>query len=409
MDEIERQVRAWADAAAPAAVDGDPVGADEASSGSVAPSPPSRGGRRWLAAAAAMVVVGAVAAGVVALTADESEQVRTGDPTTTTEPDGSDGSDEVAFELLHLGWAEPTAGAEEGWVDQLPQLRTASTAEQLEALWGVRQPWSVDDSEAIPPAVPAPVPEIDFGEQVVVAITIPDDNCPPELRGFRRQPGEDGVGGDRLIPEFVETAIECEEPLIPKQYVVALDWASTGDRFSVFVDGGNLAGDPERMVQGCATGAALRCLPPRSEIRLDRARPARVLVDLELEATTVEAGGSIQGRVVVSNNTGEPIDITYCGAEFAVGLENDEVDQQLVFPMCASGGTIPTGMTAYEVTATASYGTCTTMTDPPPGARPCLPGGAIPPLPLGEYRTRLYPPAGLDGVDDELAITVTAP
>jgi hypothetical protein len=150
------------------------------------------------------------------------------------------------------------------------------------------------------------------------------------------------------------------------------------------------------------------------EVLLRPTRTGTVLVDLEQPSLsgTVVAGETLPMTVVVSNNTGEPIEIGYCGAEFALGLENDDVEQQLVFPACLQGGTIPVGTTTYEVTVGSTYGTCTTMTDPPPGARPCLPGGGIPPLPAGEYRTRLYPPAGLEGVDldvAELAVTVTAP
>lgn len=393
MDEIERQVRAWADAAGPAAVEGEPVAAEEVV-GPAAPAPSGGTGRRWLAAAAAVLAVAAVGAGVLALTADDAEQVRSGDPTTTAgEPD-----DEVRFELLHLGLAVPPAGVDDGWIDELPSLRTAASAEQLEELWAdVRY---LDPTRSSIP----PVPEVDVDERVVVSIAIPDDNCPPELRGFRRDEG-DGIAGDRLIPQFVETADVCEEPLIPKQYVVALDWASTGDRFSVFVDGGNLSGDPER-IPGYGRS---------SEIRLDRARPARVLVDLELEATTVEAGGSLAGQVVVSNDTGVAIDIGYCGAEFAVGLENDEVDQQLGFDACLQQGQLLPGSSAFDVEISASYGSCVAVgpEDPlPDGMVECLPGGGVPPLPPGEYRTRLYPPGGLEGVDldvDELAITVTAP
>lgn len=398
MDEIERQVRAWADAAAVAAGEGDPVGADEVSTAPAVLRPVPRGGRRRLAAAAVVVAVGALAAGVLALTSDDPAPIRTADSTTTTEPEGSTGGD-VSFEVLQVGGAAPAPGDDwDEWVGSLPVLQTASTAEQLEELWrGVRY---LDPTRSSTP----PVPEVDVGERVVVSIVIPGDACPPELQSFRRQALEDG-GPVRLVPQFVETASECEQPLVPTQYVVALDWSSTGDRFSVLVDGGNLSGDPDR-----PTGDARS-----AEVRLDRARPAQVPIDLELDATTVEAGSTLSGQVVVSNNTGAPIPITYCGAELALGLENDEVDPQMGFNACLQRGVLAPGVTAFDVEVSASYGSCVAVgpDDPrPEGMAECLPGGAIPPLPPGEYRTRLYPPGGLEGVDldvDELPIIVTAP
>ena len=41
---------------------------------------------------------------------------------------------------------------------------------------------------------------------------------------------------------------------------------------------------------------------------------------IELDAQTVTIGGTIDGRVVVSNNTGESIDVIGCGSIFQVAL-----------------------------------------------------------------------------------------
>jgi len=397
MDDVERQIKAWADAAAPSA-----VGAVDAESvmargaGDVVPlSPAASPARRVLAAAAVVVALVAGAALVLSVVGDDDgEGVRAGQPPGSTDgvtdPSTPPADGEVTFELLNLGVASEPFGDGGEW--ELPSLRSGSTAEQLDALWtGVRH---LDPTRSSTP----PLPEVDFAAQVVVAIAIPDDNCPPELVGFRRQTVEDGQPA-RLIPQFVETVDVCEQPLVPKQYVVALDWASTGDRFSVHVDGGNLSGDSDMIPNATA-----------AEIRLDRARPDPALVDVELDATTVEAGGTLSGQVVVSNNTGEPIDISYCGAEFAVVLENDEVDQQLISDLCIWQGELVPGVSTFEVEVSAKYGSCVTIgpVEPEPDAMvACLPEGRIPPLPPGEYATRLYPPAGLDADAPPVTVTLT--
>jgi hypothetical protein len=405
MDEIEDQLRAWADAAAPAAVDGEPVGADEVAATSatvakvgapvggdvgpsgVAPSPGPRGGRRWIAAAAAIVVVGAVVAGVAALTAEDAEPLRTADTTTTASPSpddqlAPDPTGEVRFEVVSVGYAGEQA---------MGTVRSAATPEQLAALWSEVVPLG-DPSrpkEQRGPNFPGPVPEVDFERQVVVAIAIPDDACPPELVRFDRD-------GSAITPVFEEVAKACEEPLEPKRFVVVLD-RSGFDRLRLPAD---LTYD----------------LPPM-EVLLRPTRTGTVLVDLEQPSLsdTVVAGGMLPMTVVVSNNTGAPIDLTYCGAEFAVGLENDEVDPQLGFNRCLQQSQLAPGVTAFGVQISASYGSCVAVGPDdlqPAGMVECLPGGALPPLPPGDYRTRLYPPGGLEGVDldvDELAITVIAP
>jgi hypothetical protein len=187
----------------------------------------------------------------------------------------------------------------------------------------------------------------------------------------------------------------CGDALVPKRYVVAIDLAS--------VD-----------------GDVMELLLPADEtfdldagfLQVRRGRTEPVVVDLELANTTLAAGEQgLPGTVIVTNTTGKPIEIGFCGAEFAVGLENDEVDQQLGFNGCLETAKIPPGTSTYGVTVGASYGSCTSMSDPPGGLVACLPGGGVPPLPAGEYRTRLYLPSGLEGLtgpQDPLTLNVTA-
>jgi len=394
MGEVERQIEAWADAAAPDVASG-AVDVREAMSGRSGrlPSRPVRRGRWALSAAAVVVALVVGVAGVRALVDDDTQQLFAGEPPAGTEPGfddpvsngpPGDGRGKVTFEVLHVGVAgEVPVG-----------MRSASTDDEVAALWADLIPL---DGQAGQAAI-GPYPnEDERADRVVVSFVIAHDACPPELSGFRRQSMERGRP-DRLIPQFVETATECAQPLIPKRYVVALDWASAGDRFSVFVDGGNLS-DPGAM-PGSATSM---------EIFLDRARPDPVLIDVELDGTTVASGGELAGTVVVSNNSGEPIDIGYCGAVFAVGLENDEVDQQLAFLRCRQQGEIAPGVSRFEVTVLTTFGSCVgDGPDPvPPGMVACLPEGAVPLLPPGEYETRLYPPDGIDADAPPLMVTLS--
>jgi hypothetical protein len=407
MAEIEDQLRAWADAAAPIGA-GEPVrvealmtapeptSGDAAGGGSVdelgpAPVTASKGGaRRWLAVAAVVAVL-AVAAGaaVRALGGDDRASVGSGDTTAPSTEPAPDAAGPVGFELLHLGGA---GDAEMGTV------QVAATPEQLADLWDdlvdlplppeASGPYGPDGSDVLA----AGPPDVDLDQQVVVAITIPDDACAPELVRFDRD-------GSAITPVFEEVTDECEEPLIPKRYVVAIDRAG--------IDRLRLPADETYDL-------------PATEVLLRPGRTGSVVVDLEQPelAGTVAGGGTLPMTVVVSNNTGRPLEVGYCGEPFAVGFENDEVDQQLGFNACLQQRELPPGITTFEVEASASYGSCVAVGpgDPQPaGMVECGPGGSIPPLPPGEYRTRLYPPAGLgaaEGVEldvAELDITITDP
>jgi hypothetical protein len=309
---------------------------------------------------------------------------------------------EVGFEVLHVGSAEPLTDDP----DQLPAplLRAASTPERLEELWLTAR--HLDPTLSSTP----PQPDVDLDEQVVVSIVAGVDPCPRSLEGFRIQTRPWGAGEELLVlqPELVEPAgADCVPSVdgpTAHQYLVAVDWVSVGNRFELQVVAGNLAavetGYPDRS-------------PVVSSLVLDRGRPDPVLIDLHVVETTVTAGGELNALVTVSNATGEPIDIGFCGWPFAVGLSNDEVDQQMGFDDCLQEGQIVPGLSSFEVTLRGSYLGCSGGSEPlPAGAVACLaePNLGPPPLPAGEYRTRVYPPTGLDDVvAPTLTVTVTDP
>jgi hypothetical protein len=389
MDEIERQIGAWADAAAPGASTEGAVTAEEAvdRAGVAAPAGArsgwgpggSRRTRVVLAAAAAVVLVAGIVVAVVVATDDGgSDRVETGattevpDTSTTTVPE----TGEVRFDVLSRA---------EAVEDPVGTVRAAQTRSELTKLLAAAGlPATAGDA-------------VDLDREVVVSLTIADDACPPTLERFDRaqdlgepdSPANPGVELSTLLPKFVEPAGGCNEPMIPKTFVVALDWSTTGDRFRLHLP---TTGTPDDV------GAT---------ILLDRDRPDPVLVDLSLAAGSVPAGGTLGGTVSVSNNTGRPIPVTTCGPLFAVGLEGDGVRQELARPDCAQSEEVPPGESTYPVAVSASHTTCTTMADPPPGSRACLPGGGLPPLPVGSYTTFLDPPAGFTWDAAPVTVEVT--
>ena len=64
-------------------------------------------------------------------------------------------------------------------------------------------------------------------------------------------------------------------------------------------------------------------------IRGSDATAATAFGSHRLDAQTVTIGGTIDGRVVVSNNTGENIEVIGCGSIFQVALANEEYEQQI--------------------------------------------------------------------------------
>ena len=122
----------------------------------------------------------------------------------------------LAFEVLELREASEPMG----------RLAYAVTDDDLRILW---ESIGFDD----------PPPAVDFAARIVVSITIPDDACPPALAGFQRV-------GSVLTPLFAEPFGGCEEPLIPKTFVVAIDRAAIGPRATLRLPGQEIYGFGEQ-------------------------------------------------------------------------------------------------------------------------------------------------------------------
>ncbi|MCB0972745.1 MAG: hypothetical protein KDA97_14665, partial [Acidimicrobiales bacterium] len=230
----------------------------------------------------------------------------------------------------------------------------------------------------------APSPRIDPDEQVVIAMTIADDACPPTLEGFVRD-------GTTIEPLFVDREEACEEPLLGHTYLVAIDWATVGDAFTFRLPAQPLADLPE----------------VKREVERLPAEPA-VEVSWELDETTPAAGDPLSGTVTVENRSGAPIEGTTCGDFFAVRLRGPDAEQVVARLACAQRFVIPEGRSSYDLTGTTTHTSCTTMADPPPDALVCEPDGSIPALPDGTYEalldqggTALVPPP------DPIEVTIT--
>lgn len=68
--------------------------------------------------------------------------------------------------------------------------------------------------------------EVDFSRWVVVSLTIPDDACPPAFGGFDRSE-------TTWTAFFVEPGTGCNDPLIPKTYVVLVKRAAVAPSFTL--------------------------------------------------------------------------------------------------------------------------------------------------------------------------------
>ena len=115
---------------------------------------------------------------------------------------------------------------------------------------------------------------------------------------------------------------------------------------------------------------------------------AGVTARIELPSTTMTAGSTMSGHVVVENNTGHEVRATGCHGLFGVALRNTQVPQDVVFPTCAEEITIPVGESSYPVPVLAEYYACNAAGDG--GLQRCLPGGGAPPLPPGVYQATLF-------------------
>ncbi len=138
--------------------------------------------------------------------------------------------DNVPFELLDVRPATRPMGT----------LRSAVNPEQLAVLWG-----------------DAAAPDVDLRRWIVVSVVIPNNACPPALAGF------DQLADNELTPRFASFEEGCDDPLIPKEYIAAIDRVAVGAGFTL-----HLAADPPYFAD-----------EQRLEVLVPRTDPPAALVD----------------------------------------------------------------------------------------------------------------------------------
>lgn len=104
-----------------------------------------------------------------------------------------------------------------------------------------------------------------------------------------------------------------------------------------------------------------------------------------LPSTTVTAGSTMPGRVVVHNTTGHRLHVAGCGSPFVVALGNDKIKPKVIWLDCLQRFTIPVGWSSWPVEISASYSVCGTGK----GLVPCQ-NAHVPALPPGSYEAVLF-------------------
>jgi hypothetical protein len=126
--------------------------------------------------------------------------------------------------------------------------------------------------------------------------------------------------------------------------------------------------------------------------------PPPIIVRTVLDQTTVTAGSSIHGEVIVTNTTGKPIPfVENCPGNYddlaKVGLSNAQIgfqDFQLGVGCVHDSVPLAPGITRYPITVSTYYASCDGGRVGSEGLPVCLPGGGIPLLPAGDYVTQTY-------------------
>lgn len=326
-----------------------------------------------VAAAAALVAIAAI--GVTWLATNDNSQVTAGPgPTPSSTPSTVDPGD-VEFEVLTV-----TGGGN----DEMGTMRFADNETEFAALWDSA---TADSGE--------PLPQVDFAEQVVVSITVPDDGCAPTLERF----DSDASAGPLIFqPVFDEPAdVNCGQPLIPATFVVAIDWASTGDEDQFLLQ---LPPEPAYGVEGQLLDVARWPTEPVPTPGLT--------ASLEFPTAAVAAGDVLRGEVVVQNDTGAPVSLGGC-ALYGVVLRNDEYQQSIQdLRTCDMELTLSVGTSRWPVAIEATRSECIGIPGTGSGP-PCGANDSPPSLPAGTYTARAVHPDGAPTPPDVTIEVTPAP
>jgi hypothetical protein len=102
----------------------------------------------------------------------------------------------------------------------------------------------------------------------------------------------------------------------------------------------------------------------------------------------MKAGATMDAQIVVTNNSGAPVQTTGCHDLFQVALSSPTLTPNIAWLQCLGTLTIPTGFSTYPVKVYASaLGRAGESID---NSIPKCIDGHAPPLPAGDYQARLY-------------------
>ncbi len=135
---------------------------------------------------------------------------------------------------------------------------------------------------------------------------------------------------------------------------------------------------------------------------------ATVTARVVLPSTTMTAGSSMSGHLIVENNTGHVLHALGCISYFAVALNNARIHQGAGGAQCIEGFTFPVGESSYSVTVQATYFGCggTPLGTNPP----CLTHSGhtiLPPLPPGNYQAKLFQSGNVVPTPPSITVRVT--
>lgn len=156
-----------------------------------------------LAAAVLVALVAVPAALGLARLGEDDVPVASTDGDSTADPDDGAGAAPGALSFEVLDVLTDTG-------EEMGTMRAALDADALADVWTAF-------GQSPPP------PDVDFDAAFVLTITIPDDACPPDLEAFE-------APENAFIPVFVEPEVDCNQPLIPKTFVVAISTAGVPDQ-----------------------------------------------------------------------------------------------------------------------------------------------------------------------------------
>jgi len=136
---------------------------------------------------------------------------------------------------------------------------------------------------------------------------------------------------------------------------------------------------------------------------------ATVTARVALPSTTMTAGSSMTGHVIVENNTGGALHAIGCIDHFSVSLNNAKIHQVWGAAECLGTFTFPAGESSYQVTVQATYLGCggSPLGDNPPCVN--VHGHTEPPpLPPGDYEAKLFQSGNVVPTPPPITVRVTA-